>query len=137
MELSFASGNFMKAFLIYALALGLVVAGPNSLPLCALLSPIAGDCTAPETQSQCDKMAMGEHRAPAAVTSRSDSCCAISQAPLPEPKTEVSKTTVKLELAPAFTSATQVLNSEKVRPRNVLQELSPPPLRSLLCTFLI
>lgn len=126
----------MKKFLIGALVLALVVASPNPLSFCALLSSALGNCGSAETRSQCDKMDMGEHTA-TVVSSRSNSCCAISQAPLPESKTEVPKTTVKLELAVALTSVTDVVNSERVRVPTVPQELSPPPLRSLLCTFLI
>ena len=81
-------------------------------------------------------MDMGERTAPT-VTSHSNPCCAISQAPLPESKTEVFKTSVKLELAVTLTSATDAAKSEHARTSSVPQELSPPPLRSLLCTFLI
>lgn len=126
----------MKKFLTSALVFGFVVAGLNPLSFCALVSSALGDCGSAETQSQCDKMDMGEHPAPT-VAPRSNFCCAISQAPLSESKTEVSKTTVKLELAAAMTSATDVVHSEKVSPHSVPQELSPPSLRSLLCTFLI
>lgn len=126
----------MKRLLIYALVLGLAVAGPNPLSLCALFSSTAGDCPSVETQSQCDKMDMGEHAAPR-ITPRSTSCCVVSQAPLPESKNEASKTTVKLELAAALIPVINVENPENIRPLNVPQKLSPPPLRSLLCTFLI
>ena len=126
----------MKRLLITVLVLGLAVACPNPLSLCALFSSAAGSCASMETQSQCDKMDMSEHAAQS-ITTRSASCCAVSQAPLPESKTEVSKTTVKLELTATLTSATNVVNSENVHPRSVPRELSPPPLRSLLCTFLI
>lgn len=126
----------VKKFLITALVLGLVVACPNPLSLCALPFSAPGDSGSAETRSHCDKMDMGEHSGQT-VTSRSNSCCAVSQAPLPKPKTELSKTTVKLELAVALTPATNVVNSERVRARSVPHEASPPPLRSLLCTFLI
>lgn len=121
--------------LTFVLVLGLTIIGPSPLSICALFSATLGDCLSAETRPQCDKIDMGEHTAPT-VTSRSNSCCAISQAPLPEFKTGVSKIAVKLELAVAQTSATAV-NSEKVRASSVPLELSPPPLRSLLCTFLI
>jgi len=126
----------VKKLLISALVVGLVVASPYPLSLCALVSSALGNCGSPETRSHCDKMGMGEHAAPT-VTSRSNSCCTISQAPLPESKTEVSKTTVKLKLAVALPSATDVVTSEGVHVPTIPQELSPPPLRSLLCTFLI
>ena len=126
----------MKKFLISALVLALVVLSPNPLSLCAIVSSAVGDCVSPETRSQCDKMDMGEQTAPT-VAPRSSLCCAISQAPLPESKTETSNTTVKLELAVALTLATDIGKSERVRTSSVTQELSPPPLRSLLCTFLI
>ena len=126
----------VKRLLISALVLGLAVVGSSPLSICALLSSAVSECASTETQSQCDKMDMGEHTAPT-VASPNNSCCAISQAPLPESKTEVSKTSVKLELAAALTSATDVAHSGQVRPRSVPQELSPPPLRSLICTFLI
>jgi len=126
----------VKKFLRGALALGLVVASPNPLSLCALVSSAPGNCGSAETRSQCDKMDMGEHTAPT-VTSRNDSCCAVSQAPLPESKTEVSKISVKLEKAATSALAIEEVNSESFGPRSQSQELSPPPLRSLLCTFLI
>jgi len=79
---------------------------------------------------------MGENSAQS-ITTSDTSCCAVSQAPLPQSKIEVSKTTVKLELAATLTSVTKVENPENVRPWSAPQKLSPPPLRSLLCTFLI
>ena len=126
----------MKKFLMSALVFGLVVVNPSPLSLCALVSSALGNCGSAETRPQCDKMDMGERTA-ATVTSRTNPCCAISQAPLPESKTEMSKTTVKLELAVALASATDAAKSEHVRTSSVPQELSPHPLRSLLCTFLI
>jgi hypothetical protein len=126
----------VKKVLTYTLILGFVVVGANPLSFCAIVSSALSDCASSETRSQCDKMDMGEHPA-SAVAPRSSFCCVISQAPLPESKTEVSKTTVKLELAAALTLGTDVVHSEKLSPPSVPQELSPPPLRSLLCTFLI
>ena len=126
----------MKKVLTYTLILGFVVFGANPLSLCAMVSSTVSDCVSPETRPQCDQMGMGEHPV-STVTSRSIACCAVSQAPLPESKTEASKNTVKLESAAALTSATDAAKPEHVRIPSVPQELSPPPLRSLLCTFLI
>jgi len=127
----------VKGLLVCVLVIGLAAAGPNPLSVCALFSSIAGDCTSSvETQSPCDKMDMGEHTAQSIMT-RSASCCVVSQAPLPESKNEVSKTSVKLEKAATLVLANEEVNSASFRLRSQSQELSPPPLRSLLCTFLI
>ena len=126
----------MKRLLISVLVFGLAVAGANPLSLCALFSSTEGNCASAQTQSQCDKMDMGEHAAQS-MTAGSTSCCVVSQAPLPESKTEASKTTVKLELAATLTSVTNAEIPQNVHPRSVPQKPSPPPLRSLLCTFLI
>ena len=126
----------MKRFLIYALALGLVVAGSNPVSLCALFSSTPGDCSSVNVQSPCDKMDMGEHAAQS-VTTRGKSCCGISQAPLQKSKTEASKTSVKQELSAALIPPGKVVISENIRSGDIPLNLSPPPLRSLLCTFLI
>src|SRR6516165_3159453 len=108
----------VKRIRIYTLALGLAVVGPKPLSLCAFLSSTMGDCTSLETQSQCDKMDMGT-RPTQWVSTVKIFCCAISQAPFPESKTELSKATVELELTATLTSATNAANFAKINPRSM------------------
>ena len=122
----------VKRILIYGLVLGLVAA-PVGVSICV---PSTG-CTSMEAHSHNVKMATGGRPMPT-VTSQSNSCCAISQARMPESKTEVSKTGVKLELATTPTSTSDLPDSKRADPRSVpRQEPSFPSLRSLLCPYLI
>jgi hypothetical protein len=81
-------------------------------------------------------MEMGEQEAPRLTTSNT-SCCVTSQAPLPESKTELLTITTGQELTAIPIPAHQVVISANIRFTEVPLNLSPPSLRSLLCTFLI
>ncbi len=71
------------------------------------------------------------------ISAPTNTCCLVSQAPLPESKFEASKTTfVELEAAPAVSSANDSLASEHTSHVSS-QVLSPPPRQSFLCTFQI
>lgn len=70
------------------------------------------------------------------VAASDTSCCSISQAPIPQSQfkgTDVS-------LAAPTTVLDPTGDAPLVRPLRtvaIMQDLSPPPLQSLLCTFLI
>ena len=125
----------MKRVAICVLVLGLALLGPSPVSLCVLASSLVTDCASAETQSQCDQMDMGTHSSPALAAS-TVSCCAVSQAPVPETKSAPS--IPALEQGPATISAlaVKVVNFERGHLVDV-RRASPPPLQSLLCTFLI
>lgn len=74
---------------------------------------------------------------PVSVSHLTKSCCTISQAPLPEAQTWAGNFDVA---TPPALASTTVVTTQPVASRWVTEiawESSPPPLRSLLCTFLI
>jgi hypothetical protein len=71
------------------------------------------------------------------MAARGASCCVKSQAPLPESNTETSKTAVPENATTSFVPTYDFVNSEKAFSEPGSADLSPPPLQSLLCTFLI
>lgn len=74
---------------------------------------------------------------PVSVSHSSKSCCTISRAPLPEAQTWAGSFTVAAP--PALASTTVATTQPVVRAwiREIAWDSSSPPLRSLLCTFLI
>jgi len=127
----------MRRLFILGLALSVFTAGLAPLSVCAMLSSGVGECAQAMTQSPCHHMQPHDERAQ--LSGASDkSCCAISQAPVPEMQykaaevslatTTVAVTVIVLAVPPIrATSALQV----------VIEAPSPPSLQSLFCTFLI
>jgi hypothetical protein len=126
----------MKRLTMCAIVFGLTVLGPAPFSVCSLLSSVAGDCAASGAQVNCDKMDMST--APAqTIGARSVSCCAMSQAPLPESRKEASKISPQEEPVAVPAMMVGVINFEDARGLDVPQDVSPGPQQSLLCTFLI
>jgi hypothetical protein len=83
-------------------------------------------------------MGMNEAEKPAVtVSNASKSCCVISEAPLPEAQTWAGSFSVAT--VPALDSSIAIApqSVESAWFPEVKQDLSPTPLQSLLCTFLI
>jgi len=125
----------MRRLLILGLALSVAGLGPVPLSACALLTSQMAECKTPETQPTCDKMNMRED-GPELVAASNGSCCFVSRAPVQQAQQKISD----------YSSATSITNFEPIKaeslPQGVApapraQDSSPPPLRSLLCTFLI
>src|SRR5713101_1735861 len=126
----------MRRMLIFGLALSLAGLGPAPLSACALFSAKPAECATPKTQTRCDRMNMdeGETRA---VASAGTSCCYVSQAPLPESQYKaygLSLTAIPSVIRGALLEPPAAGNQG---PAVVVQDPSPPPLQSFLCTFLI
>jgi hypothetical protein len=129
--------NLMRRLFILGLALSVFTAGLVPLSACAMLSSGAAECAQATTQSPCDHMQ--SHKGGAQLSGGSnDSCCAISQAPLPEMQYKAA------EVSPATTTiavTVKMLAVPPIRPSStllaVVENPSPPSLQSLFCTFLI
>jgi hypothetical protein len=122
--------------LILGLALILAGLGPVPLSACALFSAKPAECATPKTQTRCDRMNMDEVGT-RAVASASTSCCHVAQAPLPEPQYksyDLSLSAVPSVIRGALLEPPAAGNQG---PAVDVQDPSPPPLQSLLCTFLI
>lgn len=128
--------NLMRRLLIIGLALSVFTAGVVPLSVCAMLSG-AAECAEATTQSPCGHMQ--SHKGEAQLSGGSDnSCCAISQAPLPEMQYKAA------EVSLAATPIAPTLDMLAVLPTGpsstllaVVENPSPPSLQSLFCTFLI
>jgi hypothetical protein len=129
--------NLMRRLFIIGLALSIFTAGLVPLSLCAMLSSGAAECAEATTQSLCGHMQ--PHKGEAQLSAGSDnSCCAISQAPLPEMQYKAA------EVSLAATPIAPTLDMLAVLPTGpsstllaVVENPSPPSLQSLFCTFLI
>jgi hypothetical protein len=127
----------MRRLFILGLALSVFTAGLVPLSVCAMLSSGAAECAQATTQSPCGHMQ--SHKGEAQLSGGSDdSCCAISQAPLPEMQYKAA------EVSPATTTIAVTVNMlavPPIRPSStllaVVENPSPPSLQSLFCTFLI
>ncbi len=128
----------MRRILSFVVALGLAGLGPVPVSACALVSSQPGECAAPQTDTQCERMGMNQGEGPSVeVSPESKTCCAISEAPLPEAQTWTGSFAVAAApaLAASVVVATQPL--ESAWSADIALDSSPPPLQSLLCTFLI
>lgn len=125
----------MRRSLIFALALGLIGLGPVPLSVCALLTSKLAECATPKTESRCDQMNMDESGTQL-VAASDTSCCIVSKAPVPKLQYKASNLSLAAPLA--------VLGLTGDTPRVqrlplvlIAQDVSPPSVQSLLCTFLI
>lgn len=120
---------------IFALALGLAAVGPVSFCECAPLSSKLPECATSKTQSRCNHMNMDESGT-RLVAASDRSCCNVSKAPIPQSQYKESDFSMAAPAA-ALDATAEVPRSQPFLPAQIVQDLSPPPLRSLLCTFLI
>jgi fermentation-respiration switch protein FrsA (DUF1100 family) len=125
----------MRRSLIFALALSLVGLGPAPLSACALLSWKLAECATPQTQPQCDQMNMDESGTQL-VAALDTSCCFISKAPIPQLQYKASDVSVAAPIA-VLDPTGDTRRIQRLLPVRIVQDLSPPTLQSLLCTFLI
>ena len=90
----------------------------------------------PKGQSECEKMHMGNDCRELAAAP-DFSCCTLSNSPAPVQQTKTPE--LSISMAPVVTpvSASLVPGAERERPILTGRYLSPPRLRSLLCTLLI
>ena len=126
----------VKRLLSCVLVFGLVLLAPSPGSLCALLSSVPGECATPETQSQCENMDMGIPPVQS-ITTQTASCCTVSQAPLPESKSELAKSSAQVPAENLLSRTAEIIERDDTHTTPDLQDTSPPPLQSLLCTFLI
>lgn len=128
----------MRRFLSSLIAFGL--AGLTSVPVsaCALVHSHTGECATPQTKMACEHMAMEqEQEASTAVSNGSKSCCGISRAPFAEAQTWAGSFAVAA--VPPVASGIILTKQpfQSARSLDIAVDSSPPPLQSLLCSFLI
>lgn len=125
----------LRRILTAALALSLIGLGPVPLSACALFSSKLGECATPQTESQCNKMNT-EESGPHFGAAQGQSCC-FARAPFPLTQHEASVLS-DLSGPPAILGLEAAARpSRDARPAPSNQDLSPPRIQSLLCTFLI
>jgi len=93
------------------------------------------ECATPKTESRCDQMKMDESGSQL-VAASDTSCCVVSKAPIPQLQSKASG--LSIAARPAVldpTGGTPLI--QQLPPVLNVQDLSPPSVQSLLCTFLI
>jgi len=125
----------VRRSLIFALALSVVGLGPVPLSACALLTSKLAECATPQTRSQCDQMNMDESGTQL-VAAPGTSCCFVSKAPIPQLQYKAGDLSLAAPIA-VLDPAGDTLRIQRLLPVFIVQELSPPSVQSLLCTFLI
>jgi hypothetical protein len=125
----------MRRILIFGLALSLIGLGPVPLSACALLTSQLAECAAPKTQSRCGQMNMDESSAQV-VAASDTSCCLISKAPISQLQYKAADPPLAVPIA-VFDPAGDAPRIQRVPPVLIVQDLSPPSIQSLFCTFLI
>lgn len=125
----------MRRGFILGLALGLAGLGPAPLSACALFTSKLAECESPRTETRCERMDLGT-AGTQIVAAQGTPCCAV-QAPLPESQYKASNLSLAVTPVVAPDSLENLPPFENERRLDVLPSQSPPPLQSLLCTFLI
>src|SRR5258708_33231441 len=125
----------VRRALIFGLALTLLGLGMRPLSVCALFSSQLDECETPKTQSRCDQMNMDESGTQL-VAASDKSCCSISQAPIPQSQFKGSDLSLVAPIA-VLNPTGDTPRIQRSLPVLIVQDLSPPSLQSLLCTFLI
>jgi hypothetical protein len=124
----------MRRLFIFALSLSLTSLGPVPLSPCAIFSSKLAECSTPKTQSPCDRMNMSDDGI--RLIAPSASCCNLSNAPVATRQQKVSG--IALTTPAVILTSTQILSpNEEIHLADFEYDSSPPPLQSLLCTFLI
>jgi hypothetical protein len=67
----------------------------------------------------------------------SSSCCSLSNAPVPTTRQKASDFSAAVAPIAVLGIAWKLPRTKEQRPAEIEQDFSPPPLQSLLCTFLI
>jgi len=127
----------MRRLFILGLALSVFAAGLIPLSACAMRFSSAAECAQVMTQSPCGHIQQHDERAQ--FSSGSDkSCCAISQAPLPEMQYKAAEVSLA---ANTVAVTADMLAAPPIRASSallaVVENSSPPSFQSLFCTFLI
>ncbi len=125
----------VRRSLIFGLALSLAGLGTGSLSACALLTSQLAECATPQTRSQCDQMNMDESGTQL-VAAPDTSCCLVSKAPIPQLQSKAADLSLAAPDS-VLDPAGDTLRIQRLLPVLIVQELSPPSVQSLLCTFLI
>jgi hypothetical protein len=117
------------------LAVSLVGLGPVPLSACALLTSKLAECVTPKTQSRCDKMNMDESGIQL-VAASDTSCCIVSRAPIPQFQSKATDLSLAARIE-VLDPTGDTRRIQQLPPALIVQDVSPPSLQSLLCTFLI
>jgi hypothetical protein len=125
----------VRRALIFGLALSLVGLGTGPLSACALLTSQLAECATPQTQPQCDQMNMDESGTQV-VAAPDTSCCLVSKAPIPQLQSKAADLSLAAPV-PVLDPAGDTLRIQRLPPVFIIEDLSPPSVQSLLCTFLI
>src|SRR5690242_17919979 len=125
----------MRRLLTLALSLSLTGVGPLPLSLCAIFSSKLAECATPKTPSPCDTMNMGDNST--RLLAPNAPCCNLDQAPTAARQRQFSQPSLATSAVLIVSSARMLPRIEGTWPTDIEQYLSPPPLQSLLCTFLI
>lgn len=127
--------KLVRRSLIFAVALSLVGLSLVPLSACALLTLKLAECATPKTQPRCGQMNMNEIGSQL-VAASDTSCCVVSNPPVPQLQYKASNLSLPAPIA--------VLDLTGDTPRiqqpplvHIVQDVSPPSVQSLLCTFLI
>lgn len=115
------------------------MAGLASVPLsaCAILSSKMAECATPQTQSQCDHQMNMDEGAAKVAAAPNGSCCSLSDVPTPATQEKAFELSVAAAPVVVLDIVRKVPGAPEQQPEQVEQALAPPPLQSLLCTFLI
>lgn len=128
----------MRRIFALMVALGAASLGPLQASACAMLHGQPNGCATSTAKTDCERMGMKRtEKLTITVSNPTKSCCAISQAPLPEAQIWAGSFAVAAPPTLASSVVVAMPPLEGTWPSDIARDSSPPPLQSILCTFLI
>jgi hypothetical protein len=130
----------VRRAIIFAIVVSLAALATTPVPACELFSSQVAECKAAHTQMQCDgmDMEMNVHDdVPHLSPPCQNTCCVISQVLRPEAQYKSNETLVLIARVSANAGANTLFIPKESIPVLQREDISPPRIQSLLCTFLI
>ena len=129
----------MRRAIIFAIVVSMAALATTPVPACELFSSQVAECKAAHTQMQCDgmDMQMNVHDDVPHLSSCQNTCCIISQVLRPEAQNKSDETFVLIARVSADAGANTLFILKESIPVFQWEQISPPRMQSLLCTFLI
>src|ERR1700745_2847913 len=128
----------MRKILSLLVSLGLAGLGCLPVSACAAIHSQASECATPQTKAECEHMGMDHgEEPPVSVSNSGKTCCGVSDAPAPEAQTWAGSFAVAALAASTSSAVVTTQPVGRAWSPQIAKDSSPPPLQSLLCTFLI
>ena len=130
----------MRRAIIFAIVVSMAALATTPVPACELFSSQVAECEPAQSQMQCEGMDMQtdvHDDVPHLSPPCQNTCCIISQILRPEAQNKSDESLVLIARVSANAGANTLFIPKESIPVFQCEEILPPKIQSLLCTFLI